>query len=286
MKKVTAQLPLSSIHSSSQGLDQRSLSTILKLLGDLDTSLSQALCSISPKSFSSSMDHARSLLFTLPSTLDEVMRRSGPVSLFSIRVALFSMVESDQLTTDEADQLAPLMRVLSVGELEQALVAWFKRVRQVDPQSENVKFDKRRQAKLERGLSMLFHSPRGHELFESICESERIELSGPWVRPMMRLANHELFPRHALLALYRSTSPILRPALLHQFERCRRRVRAKPLPAYTMIFVELDLFELELLFAHFAANEELTGLKTQLTHFPTHVQRAFDHAACSESEVS
>ena len=123
-------------------------------------------------------------------------------------------------------------------------------------------------------------------MFEMLSEEERIWLSGPWVRPMMRLAGRERFPKQALLALYQSTSPEIRLQLLQQFERCRRRVHADPLPAYELLVPALSRAELHTLFTHWSASDELLPMAPYMTLFSPEVQSAFDHAACLESEVS
>jgi hypothetical protein len=140
--------------------------------------------------------------------------------------------------------------------------------------------------RVERGLAALFHSARGHEMFEIFTEEERVLLSGPWVRPMMRLASRERFPKQALLALYQSTSVDARELLIQQFERCRRRVHADPLPTYELLLPALSFSELNLLFAYWSSSAELSSMTPYMSLFSKEVQQAFDYAACSENEVS
>jgi hypothetical protein len=123
-------------------------------------------------------------------------------------------------------------------------------------------------------------------LFEQLNEADRVLLSGPWVRPMFRLAEHELFPRYAIFALYKSTPEAQRLDLLIQFEKCRRRVRVQALPAYEKLITELNLTELDLLLAHLESLDELSALVTSVNHLPEYIQVAIKRMSTRVGEVS
>ena len=230
----------------------------------------------------------RSLLLSLPNHLDEVSKRSESLPLFTIRVVGFSLVDHNLLTLEEADQLAPLFRVIGLGSLDRALMKWFRQEQELlreygEGEDERSKIILSR---LERGLSILFHCERGQELFESLHEQDRVRLSGPWVRPMMRLAKYEIFPQYALCALFKSTSDQMRAKLIIQFEKCRRKVRAKPLPIYEKLLTDLAFDELDLLFAYLASTDELKYLESILHRQPLRVQVAYERTQLLTDEVS
>lgn len=272
-------------HSPSQNgiLNLNRDQLVLRLI-DHDPSLESLNFDMELPDLELSASHARSLLSSLPSTMDEIRRRTSPVSLFSLRASLFALIDQEFLTSDEADQLAPLARILGLGQIEEALRLWFLRVHASTHLSSST--SRPQMTRLERGLAVLFHSTQGQHIFESLTGEERVLLSGPWVRPMMRLAHQELFPRHALLALYRSTQNKHQALLLDQYERCRKRVGASPFTVYSLLFEELDLIGLERLFGHLAASDELALLRSKIGECSIAVQQAYDQAIRSVSEVS
>ena len=277
----------------SKNLDDRSyrslnLSQIIRRLISLDPTLAPSLDYMSEEELFTAHKYVKSLLMSLPTHIDEVRRRTEPVSLLCVRVVIFTLVDQDRLTIEEADQLAPLLRVVGLGSLEGCLLFWFGQERSLLgslelAEDEQVKLIIMR---LERGLSMLFHSERGHQLFEDLSEDERVQLSGPWIRPMMRLAAHESFPRYALYALFKSTSLHMRAKLITQFERCRRKVRATPLPAYEKLLRELALDELDLLLAHLSSNGDLDKLSYELPHLPEYITIAYERMKGRSGKVS
>ena len=257
---------------------------LIKLLLDHDIDLSEKTILAELGELDVAITHARALLSCLPSTIDEVRQRTAPTSLFCLRAALFALVTQDCLKTEEADQLAPLSRVIGLGEVEGPLFLWFKLIK-----AERTLIwgaPRLHITRLERALALLFHSTSGQRIFERLTGEERVILSGPWVRPMMRLAQQELFPRHALLALYRSTQADDQELLIEQFERCRKRVSADPISVYSLLFGQMTVIELERLFGHLAANNELERLSSHATTFAPSVRRAYDQAVRSVSEVS
>lgn len=266
----------------SHRISAQELNTLITRLSSFQLDMTSPMRRLTLDSFNRALSQARSLLQRLPSHLDEVRRRSAPSSLFELRIALFALIDSDALGCDEADQLAPLLRVLGVQELERPLSLWLEGewcIAQSDRHNAHT-------TRVERGLAALFHSARGHELFESLSGEERIRLSGPWVRPMMRLAGRDRFPKQALLALYQSTDPNDRDALIQQFERCRRRVHARPLPTYELLIPALTFAELSLLFAYWASHDELEAVAPHMKVFSETVQQLFSSMLTSERQVS
>ena len=258
------------------------LKKIADRLSSLQLEMNTPLRILSLDRMNLALIQARSLLQSLPAHLDEVRRRTDPSSLFELRVTLFALIDSDLMSLGEADQLAPLFRVIGLEELERAMCLWLEHEWAIFEHDQSPS----QLTRVERGLASIFHSERGHEMFALFSEEERVLLSGPWVRPMMRLAGHERFPKQALLSLYRSTSSELRDLLIQQFERCRRRVHADPLPTYDLLLPTLNFSELNLLFAHWTASGELLAMTPYIGLFPKEVQLAFNYAACSESDVS
>ena len=275
---MTRPLILRAPHS----INASEFSMLIERLNALNLMTNTPLRALSISGVNDALIFARSLLQSLPAHLDEVKHRTPCTSLFELRVALFALIDSDQMRLGEADQLAPLFRVIGVEELEEPLQLWLT--------SEWTAFDREqsinRLTRVERGLAAIFHSARGHEMFETFSEEDRILLSGPWVRPMMRLAARERFPKQALLALYQSTSVKTREQLIQQFERCRRRVHADPLPTYELLLPMLSFSELNLMFAYWSSSAELLSMTPYMSLFSKEIQRAFDYAACSESVVS
>ena len=274
---MTMKLTLSSAHRC----DTRELRAIRDRLDGLTLRVDSPLKQLTTRRLNHALFHAHALLHTLPSHLDEVMQRTESTSLFELRVALFCLIDSDQLNALEADQLAPLFRVIGVKELTDPLALWIEAELKAWHRAPTFAHTTR----VERGLASVFHSERGHELFEALSEHERIELSGPWVRPMLRLAPREVFPRQALLALYRSTSALARPELIHQLELCRRQINASALPAYELLLHDLSELELELLFSYLASRDELSQIKPLLERLPEQCRRAFEYIRGMVSEV-
>ena len=274
---MTAPLTL----STSTSPTPEELNEIYARIAKLSPSLTSSLHLTTTQHISDLLHVSRDLLCTLPSTLEEVRVRSKSYSLFDLRMALFILIDQDLLNVEEGDQLAPLFRVLGVGELEELLEKWLKNER-TNPGAHL----RRNRYRQERGLASLFHSARGHLVFDQMSELERIELSGPWVRPMLRLARRDAFPRHALRALYRATSQEARPELIHHLERLRSKVSAPLIPTYCELLLELDLPDLDLLFHHLVINNELGQIEPYLNDLPSSIKRAFDYAVCSLSAVS
>lgn len=268
------------------------LSEVVKLcksrILSFDSTLKEDCALLTNQRIKQAQNDLHGLLMSLPSHLDELQHRCTSSSLFVLRAVLFIHIDQDLMTLEEADQLAPLSRILGLDELEICIVRWFENEkREYDScKRKSLKLRNTQLMRLERGLSFLFHSPSGQALFERLNEVDRVELSGPWVRPMFRLAEHELFPRYALYALYKSTEEDQRLALLTQFEKCRRRVRVQPLPAYEKLLPELRLSELDFILAHLKALDELAKVSQVATYLPEHVQLAVERMMNRMDEVS
>ena len=275
---MTRPLILRAPHS----VNSHEFSMLIQRLNALNFKINTPLQALSCSGVNDALVFARSLLQSLPAHLDEVRHRTRCTSLFELRIALFALIDSNQMRLGEADQLAPLFRVIGVDELEEPLQLWLTEEWMAFKHEQSIT----RLTRVERGLAAIFHSARGHEMFEILTEEDRILLSGPWVRPMMRLAARDRFPKQALLALYQSTSVEAREQLIQQFERCRRRVHADPLPTYELLLPTLSFSELNLIFAYWSSNAELLPMAPYMSLFSKEIQQAFDYAACSESVVS
>ena len=253
-----------------------------------DPKLKSECISLTTEDIAKARDDLHGLLLSLPSHINELEQRCSSSALFMVRAVLFIHIDQDQMTLEEADQLAPLSRVLGLGQLENCIMRWFEQEKKEYDVSKlkSLRISKRQLMRLERGLSILFHSPSGQTLFERLSETDRVELSGPWVRPMFRLAEYELFPRYALYALYKSTEEDHRLGLLIQFEKCRRRVRIPALPAYEKLLPELRLSELEFILAHLKSTDELNKVYQVIERLPEHVQIAVKRMVKRIDEVS
>lgn len=118
-------------------------------------------------------------------------------------------------------------------------------------------------------LAMLFHHPQGTMLFEQLSDAERVDLSGPWIRPMMRLASVDLFPRFALLSLYHSTPKAERKRLMSHLERCRIEAKVKDLICYeSLLKAQLTRQELTWLFRAIYRSGELDALEPIIDQLP------------------
>lgn len=275
--------------SSTTQINSSELIALHARLSSFSMCFASPLRTLTTSSLNTALRAVHDLLGALPQHLNDVQSAAPRSSLFELRVALFALIDADLLSLEEGDQLAPLFRVLGVEELEEPLYQWFVQEREVFgadedvilPQRRVAVWDRRKSQRLERGLAALFHSTRGFVLFEQLSERERIDLCGPWVRPMMRLSRRELFPRVALRALYLATSQETRASLIDQLEKCRAKVGAPLFPTYEELFHALDLPDLDRLFTHFAQSGEIEQLKPHLPRLPPEAQIAFDYAVCS-----
>ena len=99
-------------------------SMLIERLNALNLETNTPLRALSLSGVNDALVFARSLLQSLPAHLNEVRHRTHCASLFELRIALFALIDSDQMRLGEADQLAPLFRVIGVEELEEPLYLW------------------------------------------------------------------------------------------------------------------------------------------------------------------
>ena len=202
---------------------------------------------------------AHDLLLNLPLSIEEAMNRSGRWSLCSIRHALVQLIELNGLSIEEGDQLSPLFKVIGVTGVEVDLERLVKSALA--------------QKQREQAFAAIFHSEAGAELFETFSANDRIELSGPWVRPMMRMAPLDLFPRYALAALYQSTDSVDRPLIIDFFERSRSMVKASPQVVYERLFSVLEsASEIDALLAILSEKGELSSLDFSRSYISIYVR--------------
>lgn len=111
--------------------------------------------------------------------------------------------EPDKLR-NSSDTLAPAIRALDIGEEEvMGVAALLKRA-----QDESRPLWER-----EIAMSLVFYTPQGQKTFEELRQRDRIMLSGPWIRSMIKVAGgayddgigDKTFGRLALMMLYRTT---------------------------------------------------------------------------------
>lgn len=117
----------------------------------------------------------------------------GKVTYKDVREWIMAVVRED-VTTDDADQIGPMAKVVGMNDHVAELEMRFRDADAAD-------------VTRERALAAMFHTPRGHDVFGALDADERIRWSGPWIRPMLRLA-HEMedeFPPRALLMLFVAT---------------------------------------------------------------------------------
>lgn len=109
------------------------------------------------------------------------------------------------VSAELVDRIAPLGKLLKMDEHAQELQALFE--------DTTCDTDTR-----ERALAALFYTQSGHATFLALSQDERIEWSGPWVRPMLRLSHEgdDPFPPRALFALYVATPKPQRTLLVEK----------------------------------------------------------------------
>ena len=91
-----------------------------------DPNLKMECASLAHEDITRAQSDLHGLLLSLPSHIDELEQRCTVSSLFMLRAVLFIHIDQDLMTLEEADQLAPLSRVLGLGLLEDCVVCWFE----------------------------------------------------------------------------------------------------------------------------------------------------------------
>jgi hypothetical protein len=165
---------------------------------------------------------AIAVLSPLPAQRSTIRKRIGALSLLSLRRTLVYLIYTNTLTVEQGDQLSPLFKVLGIEGVSNELFYLLTHAPIL--------------IQREQALAAIFHSTKGQSYFENLSEFQRIELSGPWIRPMMRIATIDTFPRFAIAALYHSTADYARADLLQRFEECRQEVNADPIYVYEILW--------------------------------------------------
>jgi hypothetical protein len=145
----------------------------------------------------------------LPMSQQEINDRGYSVA--QIQSDVLTSFYNDTISQDELNNLAPLMRVVGMPRefCEDIISYWHD------------------ESKQEQILAIVFHTDAGKEFFDTLSDIDRARTAGPWVRPMMLLADQgELFPKHALAALWQSTSEEAKPTLIDTMEKARLEMMA------------------------------------------------------------
>ena len=116
-------------------------------------------------------------------------------SLDQIASALYKAFLTCSFTQKQKDNLAPFCRTLFNTLSKESKKLWM-----------NNFFELWEDAKdKETLLSIIFHTEKGNDIFNNLSPVERVLYSTPWINPMIKLGINELFPRMALLQLWKST---------------------------------------------------------------------------------
>ena len=219
---------------------------------------------------------ALTLLETLPSSVKEIKQRLPHVELKELQHCFLYLVCTQTLTQSQGDQLSPLFKIIGSDEIEEHLLKAFKQTECI-PLKEQL-------------LAMIFHSEVGLELFEDLNDEERVELCGPWMRPMMLLAKNQPFPRYALCALYTSTPQTQQPYLLEKMESYRSANRLNPAHTYEVLIKQgLSPLHSELFLTQINRNGDLEYLEPLLDEAPKEIRYFYKHLmnySPSSSQVS
>ena len=188
------------------------LPTILRIdkvcqrIAEFDSQLSLLVSCLTAASLSEAVMVARKLMQTLPSDKSDVRKvikdsyspeniAGETLNFFGLRAAIFHLIDSNSLTLKEQDSLPPLMKVVSLGEMQTVFISFY--IQEIGSES-----GIRRK---EAALAAIFHDPQGAIEFEKLSEQRKMNLSGPWVRPMLRCAEDSQYPRQAIACLYRTS---------------------------------------------------------------------------------
>ena len=184
----------------------------------------------------------RALLHKLPSSPQDALRRICRDGAYTIAQAI-NTIATDALTMrlsqHEVDCLPPLVRVLR-NDLQARHIKEAKRVL-----STSLVLKER-----EVALALLMHAD--HSAFDTLTDPERVLLSGPWVRPMLRhLSAPDGFAQQALFSLLNCVSLRYRPMMIAQMNDCALEVGVSlptgiptlPNPPMGVSYVSLWLME-------------------------------------------
>ena len=141
----------------------------------------------------------------LPRTVEEFRSRGFDPDDAIVEIGKAFIDQS--LTRQDIDNLSPLTKVIKVEDGMARLILSYWNVDGYDR---------------EAILAIIFHTSVGQEFFETLSEEDRVVNSGPWVRPMVKTASDNEFPRYALAALLASTEQTSWPTLIAKMEDCRK----------------------------------------------------------------
>jgi hypothetical protein len=116
-------------------------------------------------------------------------------SLDQIASSIYKAVLTCSFTQKQKDNLAPFCRTLFNNLSKESKKLWMNNFAELWEDTE----DK------DTLLSIIYHTEKGDAIFNKLSSNERVLYSTPWIRPMIKLSNTEIFPRFALLQLWQAT---------------------------------------------------------------------------------
>lgn len=116
-------------------------------------------------------------------------------SLDQIASSIYKAVLTCSFTQKQKDNLAPFCRTLFNNLSKESKKLWMNNFFELWDDTD----DK------DTLLSIIYHTEKGDEIFNKLSSVERVLYSTPWIRPMIKLSNSEIFPRFALRQLWEAT---------------------------------------------------------------------------------
>ena len=157
----------------------------------------------------------RTLLHNLPSSPQDALRRICRDGAFTLAQAVNTIARDAlamQLSQQETDNLPPLIRVLR-DDLQ---------ARHIE-EATHVLHTSQVLKEREVALALLMHAD--YSAFDTLTDPDRVLLSGPWVRPMLRhLSAPDRSPQQALFSLLGCVSLRYRPMMIAQMNDCALEV--------------------------------------------------------------
>ena len=171
-----------------------------------------------------------SILNPIPFTKEEFAQKYMKVTavnffnteaaLHALRQDILDLVRGMTMDQETKDNLSPAFKILGLGDCERDFVTFWEQAETLPTK--------------EVALGCLFHSPIGQKIFQHLSETDRIDLIGPWVRPMLRLCSTQEFPKYALAALYENTSVGNKEYLMKRIEKIRKDLDVRIHDCYPM----------------------------------------------------
>lgn len=147
------------------------------------------------------LNYLNHLISAFPSSQTEIKLRT-PKPFSQIRNDLVEIIRLNLLTKEAKLNLSPFSKVLDTNPIQDDLISLWQ---DPDCDKENNK---------ENIMAALFHTEKGQEIFENLSHEEKIEVSGPWIAPMVSLyAQGEFFPKMAIASLFVTTPEVFHPLL-------------------------------------------------------------------------